>query len=94
MACNVGSWSQGGVNGWSVLDGVRSETKGINAVKPVSSFFSVPSSILCEAPEVSMIQQGPTTCVFGDALLAPLWELQTQSMRGAARRDVPGQTWG
>lgn len=94
VACCVGSWSQGGVNGQSALDDARNKIKGINAVKPVSSFFSVPSSILCEALELSMIQRGPTTCVFGDAVLAPLWDLQMQSMRSSVRRDVPEQMCG
>ena len=54
----VGSWSGEGVNSRSILDGVRNETKGINAVKPVSNFFSVPSLLLWESPKAGMV--GPS----------------------------------
>lgn len=83
-----------GVNSWSVLDGVRSETKWINAVKPVSNFFLVPSLPLWEAPKPGMVQWDSTIRVFEDARLVLLQELQTQSLRGAAKRDVQRQTCG
>ncbi|XP_010289607.1 PREDICTED: cadherin EGF LAG seven-pass G-type receptor 1-like, partial [Phaethon lepturus] len=53
-----------------------------------------PHLLLWEVPKLGMIQRGPTMWVFEDALLAPSRELQSQSLRGAARRDVPRQTCG
>lgn len=69
------------MNSRSILDAVRNENKGINAVKPVSSFFSVSSLLLWEAPKAGVMQRGPAMWGFEDALLAPRRALQPQSLR-------------
>lgn len=64
-----------------LLDGVRNESKGINVVKPASSFSLLPSLLLWEAPKASMIQQGQTIRACEDAPLAALWELHSDPER-------------
>lgn len=81
-------WLQVSGTGWAagLWDGIRNVSKGVNAVKPTSSFSSVPSLLLGEAPKVRTIQQGQTIRALEDALLVPLWELHSDPERCCKER--------
>lgn len=91
----VGSWSQEGGEQPVCFGCCQEQNHGSECSSTsIQFFFSVASLLLWEVPKLGVIQWGPTIRVFGDALLAPRRVLQTQSLGGAARRDIPRQTCG
>lgn len=74
-------WLQVSGTGWTagLLDGVRNETKGINAVKPASSFFLVPSLLTVRSSQSEYDSAGPNNM--------SLWRCSPCTTLGAAFRS-------